>query len=199
MTKNLKTRALVMAVAAAVTAGLLTPALADPPPWAPAHGRRAKQGPKAQPVPAVLIHPRGTAISCDRPMLSANQPLISQILGAALGGAAGTQFGKGDGKLAATAAGTILGFLLGDQVGRSLSAADAACAQQALEEAETGQTVQWRNPDRNISYRMTPTRTYESGSAYCREYTTAATIGEDAKQITGTACRQPDGRWELRP
>ena len=52
MIKTLKVRALVIAVAATVTAELTFPALADPPPWAPAHGRRAKQGPKPEPVPA---------------------------------------------------------------------------------------------------------------------------------------------------
>ena len=32
---------------------------------------------------------------------------------------------------------------------------------------------------------------------YCREYTTEAVVGGRTKQVYGTACRQPDGSWQL--
>ena len=36
------------------------------------------------------------------------------------------------------------------------------------------------------------------GSSYCREYQTTATVGGMAQQSFGTACRQPDGSWQIR-
>ncbi len=45
---------------------------------------------------------------------------------------------------------------------------------------------------------MTPLRTYEpEPGRYCREYQTVVTIGGRAEQAYGTACRQPDGSWQI--
>src|SRR5690606_36055831 len=124
-------------------------AYADPPPWAPAHGWRAKHddghrhqhhrhhrdrdrrdvhvydhydsGPAAYREP--IIVGQGSAYGCDRSLLTGNKTLLAQILGGAGGAVAGAQFGKGTGKLAATAGGTLLGVLVGTEVGRSLDAA----------------------------------------------------------------------------
>jgi hypothetical protein len=37
----------------------------------------------------------------------------------------------------------------------------------------------------------------ERPAAYCREYTTTATIDGKSQQTVGTACQQPDGRWQI--
>jgi len=34
-------------------------------------------------------------------------------------------------------------------------------------------------------------------SAYCREYTSTATVGGRPVETYGTACRQPDGSWKI--
>ena len=96
-----------------------------------------------------------------------------------------------------TAGGTLLGVLVGTEVGRSLDAADAACAQHAMEFAQTGQPVVWNNPDAGAQYSMVPTRTYESTGTYCREYTTRAQVGGRTQEAYGAACRQPDGSWRI--
>ncbi|HIF11376.1 MAG TPA: hypothetical protein EYQ81_17055 [Sneathiellales bacterium] len=45
---------------------------------------------------------------------------------------------------------------------------------------------------------MIPTRTYETNyGRYCREYTSTANINGHSEKTYGTACRQPDGAWQL--
>lgn len=213
-----------VAAAAAVlmiTAAPVTMAYADPPPWAPAHGWRAKHehrhkyrdrhrevhvyhhydrpnryaGPTYYDQPVIVT--QGASYGCDRSMLTGNKTLLSQILGGAGGAVVGAQFGKGNGKLAATAGGALLGVLLGTEIGGSLDAADAACANQTLELADTGRPVVWNNPDAGAQYTMTPTRTYEASGTFCREYTMRARVGGRSQEAYGTACRQPDGSWRI--
>ena len=75
---------------------------------------------------------------------------------------------------------------------------DQNCVGQALERAETGQTVAWINPETSTRYQVTPIRTYQdSRNRYCREYTTRGTIDGRVEQLYGTACRQPDGSWQI--
>jgi surface antigen len=199
-----------VAVAFAATPG--ADAFAGPPPWAPAHGWRAKHDHKPKRhrdsrVPFVypktvvqqppVIVTRGANFACDRSLLTGNMTLLAQLLGGAGGAVAGAQFGKGNGQLAATAGGALLGLLVGTGVGASLDAADAACAQQALETLDTGRAVAWRNPDAGTHYTMVPTRTYQASGTYCREYTTRAAVGSRSQEVYGTACRLPDGSWRI--
>ena len=124
------------------------------------------------------------------------------ILGGIGGAVAGAQFGKGTGRLAAVAAGTILGALIGSEVGSSLDKADqqalASTTQSTLETAPTGTSSTWRNPDSGHYGTVTPTNTYQSSSGqYCREFTQTVNIGGRSEEAYGTACRQPDGTWQI--
>ena len=195
--------------------GTLSPAaFAEPPSWAPAHGWRAKQGhqhghhhkskrkyevEREYEYADAYGDRRRAPISGDGGgFLRCNRELAGQVVGGALGAAVGSQFGKGDGQLVATGAGALIGVLLGGEIGRSLDAQDRACVGRTLETVPTGQTVAWRNPDTGADYRTTPRRTYQTdGGRYCREYTTSATVGGRQQQVYGTACRQPDGSWEI--
>jgi len=67
--------------------------------------------------------------------------------------------------------------------------------QQVLESSPTGSTVAWNNPDTDVDYSVTPTRTYESDSGPCRDYTTEVVIEGRAEIVHGTACRSDDGSW----
>ncbi len=160
-------------------------AFADPPPWAPAHGYRAQYQ-----YPDIDI---GT---CNR-SLSSSQ-LVGGALGAIVGGLLGSKVGKGKGKLAATAAGTLLGALAGASIAQSMDTADNECMRKALDGAPDQREVPWRNPDANAQYKVTPVKSYENRAGrYCREYITEAVIGGRTEKVYGTACRQPDGAWEL--
>jgi surface antigen len=124
------------------------------------------------------------------------------LIGAGLGGLAGSQIGSGTGQLAAVGAGVLLGGLLGSEIGRSLDKADQAYAgqtyQNALETAPTGQTQSWVNPDSGNQGSYTPVRTYQTGTGeYCREFQQTITIGGQTESAYGTACRQPDGSWQI--
>lgn len=67
----------------------------------------------------------------------------------------------------------------------------------ALETTRTGVASEWQNPDTGHYYRMEPTHTYETAEGPCREYTMDAQIGGRTEQVYGTACRQPDGSWQI--
>ena len=126
---------------------------------------------------------------------------VGGLGGAALGGFLGSQFGSGTGQLAFTAAGAVLGGLAGSEIGRSLDENDrreAARANQLAQRAPIGQTIAWNNPDSGNYGSVTPTRdgTTSSG-AYCREFQQTVTVGGRAQSGYGTACRQPDGSWEV--
>jgi surface antigen len=127
---------------------------------------------------------------------------VGALAGAGAGGLLGAQVGHGKGQLAATAAGTLLGAFLGSEVGKSLDHADQLYASrasyQALEYAPSGTETTWQNPDSGHSGSVTPTRTYESTTGqYCREFQQQAAIGGQVQDVYGTACRQPDGQWQL--
>jgi len=170
-----------------------TLAAAEPPPWAPAHGWRAKQGHERV---------RHDARRIDVPdYLSGgrcNREELGRILGGAAGAAAGSQIGSGDGQIAAVIGGAILGVLIGGDVGRTLDEADEACTGAALEHLADGQSVAWRDPNDGARYQVTPTQSYQrEDGRYCREYQAQARIGGEARETYGTACRQPDGGWKL--
>ena len=127
---------------------------------------------------------------------------VGTLLGAGLGGLAGSQIGSGSGQLAAIAGGTLLGAFLGKEIGSSLDSADEAAAnqtaQRSLETGPTGATSTWSNPDSGNSGTITPTRTYQAASGeYCREYQQTVTVGGQNESAYGTACRQPDGSWQV--
>ncbi|MCE2510047.1 MAG: hypothetical protein J4G10_03580 [Alphaproteobacteria bacterium] len=123
------------------------------------------------------------------------------LLGAGLGALAGSQVGKGRGKLVAVALGTLIGAGFGSSVGRSLDRADqlylTRTSTTAFEFNQTGMTSTWSNPDSGNYGSVTPTRTYQSQGRYCREYQQSVTVGGNTEQAYGTACRQPDGNWEI--
>lgn len=120
---------------------------------------------------------------------------VGTVVGAGSGAFIGSQIGGGDGKLAAVAIGTLLGAYLGSSIGQSLDELDQYKIQQILESSSTGTTVAWKNPDSNIDYSVTPTKTYESTLGPCRDYTTEAVISGKAEIVHGTACRENDGAW----
>jgi surface antigen len=141
--------------------------------------------------------------SCDRSLLSgvfstSTENIVGSALGAAAGGLLGSQFGKGSGKTTMTIAGVLAGALAGGAIGRSMEPVDQACVSRTLENTPTGQTVAWQNPDSQSSYWVTPTKTYQSGGAPCREYVTDAVIDGRREKVYGTACRQADGSWRVQ-
>lgn len=125
-------------------------------------------------------------------------------LGGALGAAAGGLIASAAGGDSAMIAGAVLlGGLLGGATGNALDQRDKSLALQraqlSLESSPSGQTSTWQNPDSGNRGSFTPTRTYQTHTGrYCREYTQTVWIGGQPQQSYGTACRQPDGSWEVQ-
>lgn len=127
---------------------------------------------------------------------------VGTLGGAVIGGVLGSKVGKGTGRGIAIGAGTLLGAYLGSETGKSLDRADMnyynKTSQRALETAQPGETLPWSNPQTGNRGTVTPKQYYKEDSGrYCREYQQTVTVGGKQSQGYGTACRQPDGSWEI--
>ncbi|MBO6678511.1 RT0821/Lpp0805 family surface protein [Parvibaculum sp.] len=144
--------------------------------------------------------------ACDQSMYGGgggiNKQTVGTVGGAVAGGLAGSQIGSGSGQLWATGAGVLLGAFLGGEIGKSLDRADRQAMGQttynALEHNPSGQTSRWQNPDSGHYGTVTPQATYQQGGYNCREYTQTVYIDGRSEQAHGTACRQPDGSWQIQ-
>ncbi|MDJ0806402.1 MAG: RT0821/Lpp0805 family surface protein [Gammaproteobacteria bacterium] len=197
-----------------LSALLSNPVLAAPPHWAPAYGR---QGHHHHPPPRhyarhhddrhhhdryrrhdILPWLGGVAVAGYLVGNRCNREAVGSVLGGVLGGLAGSNVGRGDGRRAASIAGALIGILVGRSIGRHMDRADQYCTGQTLEYARDRQSIHWYNPDEGTSYEVTPLNHYRSREGrYCREYATQAIIGGRSQQTFGTACRQPDGSWQI--
>lgn len=142
-----------------------------------------------------------TLTGCVSDQLS-NKQTWGTLLGAGGGALAGSQIGSGKGQLAAVAVGTLAGAFLGGEVGKSLDRADRLAlertTQDTLETAPSGRPMRWSNPDSGHSGTVVAEPAYKgSGGRYCREYQQTVLIGGEAQSAYGTACRQPDGSWQI--
>ncbi len=71
-------------------------------------------------------------------------------------------------------------------------------AQITATSAPIGQTIRWN--ESGLKGNVTATREGTSSSGrYCREFRQAVTVGGKVEETYGTACRQPDGAWEIIP
>lgn len=124
--------------------------------------------------------------------------LLGTLFGGAVGGIAGSQIGDGSGRTAAIIGGTVIGAIFGNSLGRNVSPYDHVHAANVFEVAPAQQTVAWQNPDNGVAYQVTPLRTYQLNTGqYCREYQATATVGGRPQATYGTACRTPDGDWQI--
>jgi surface antigen len=195
------------AAIAAIVAGTAPPVSADPPPWAPAYGYRAKHDDehkekykhKRKRDNDDDQYARAYVPPFDIGLGRCNRDVLGGLIGGASGGAIGSTIGKGDGRTAAIIGGAIIGIIVGGSIGRSMDAVDQNCVGQALEHAPDGSTIVWQNPQGGAQYQVVPTRTVQaSDGRYCREYTTTAVVAGNTQRVYGRACRQPDGSWQIQ-
>ena len=119
------------------------------------------------------------------------------VIGALAGGLIGSRFGAGGGKVAAVIAGTMIGGFLGNQVGKGM---DEQARQQAYQaqynSVASGQASNWRAPSGPSGY-VEPGPVYSESGRVCRQYTHTIVIDGRQERGVGTACRAPDGRWDI--
>jgi hypothetical protein len=63
--------------------------------------------------------------------------------------------------------------------------------------AQVLETVPTGTPGNVAGQVTTPTRTWQNGQTWCREYTTNARIEGRQQVMVGTACRDPGGAWRI--
>lgn len=187
---------------AALITGLASPALAEPPPWAPAHGyyknkhkdkyrdHDDRYGAEIEYHSADLPPP---PLQCQH-----SGAQTGAVIGGILGGVLGSNIGKGNGKTLATIAGTLFGAYVGRSVGADMDAGDRRCAGETFDMAQDNQPVEWTNPDTQQSYSVTPQSSYQDQSGqYCRKYTSEVVIDGRRQSREGTACKQASGEWRI--
>ena len=130
--------------------------------------------------------------------MKTNNEDAGTLAGGVIGGLVGSRFGGGSGQVVATGAGALLGAYLGGQIGKTMDTQDKMRMQRALETSKTGQVVKWTNPDSGNRYTVKPTKTYYDSSRPCRTFQTTAYINGKKEVINGKACRDGQGRWQMR-
>lgn len=66
-----------------------------------------------------------------------------------------------------------------------------------LEHAGDGETVIWRNPDTQVTYRIHPLASFRTGDRTCRTFTIRRTADSSVRESYRTACQQADGAWSI--
>lgn len=120
---------LALAIAATTMAVTATPAMADPPPWAPAHGKRAKEH-AIYDSRGYYIEPRRITRSSrvwrgdnGRYYCKRDNGTTGLVIGAGVGALAGHELaGRGDKTL-----GAILGAAAGGLLGREIDRGELKC------------------------------------------------------------------------
>lgn len=110
--------------------------------------------------------------------------------GAVGGGLVGGAIGGTSGALIGAALGGAVGYGIGHQMDRE----DQRRMAFAL---EANRQQQWTNAQGN-RYQMRPTGTFYDDGRECRRFTMLAEVDGQPEQMNGTACRQPDGSWDMQ-
>lgn len=122
---------------------------------------------------------------------------VGTVSGAVLGGLVGSAFGAGAGKAAAIAGGALIGGFLGNQIGKSLDQEAQSRAYSAQASAlNSGQRSDWNAPSGAYGY-VEPGPVYYEAQSQCRRYTHTIYINGRPQAGQGTACRNPDGTWQI--
>lgn len=124
---------------------------------------------------------------------------MGTLAGGVAGGLLGSQFGRGGGQLLAIGAGTLAGAYIGNKLGQNMDETDKLKMNKTFETNQVGQPAYWQNSHTGASYTVTPTQNVTvDGNQYCREYRSTAVVAGKKQQVYGTACRQPDGSWQIQ-
>jgi surface antigen len=168
------------------------PVLADPPPWAPAHGWRRKQGEQ-------YVGYTGSRWDRDYGIIGGrcDSQAIGAAAGAVVGGVIGSRVGEGEYRGVATVIGAVIGSVIGARVAASMDESDRACIGHSLELAGNNTPVNWVNPATRVTYVLTPVGGYKQDGRVCREFTLRASNGRDKDSGRAFACQMRDGTWQL--
>lgn len=118
--------------------------------------------------------------------------------GALTGAATGTAAGAAIGDTEAAVIGGLLGTIVGHEIGYRMQREDRQRTRDVLEHNQTGQSSDWVNPDTGRRYAVTPRVTYRGARQRpCREFVIEWGTGPSARKSVESACRRPDGTWQI--
>lgn len=185
-----KSRFLAVALTALLAAA---PVLADPPPWAPAHGWRKKNDPN-------YVGYTGKRWERDYGVLEGrcNTAAVGAVLGGVTGAVIGARTSNPQDRPIAIVLGTAIGAVIGAKIGEEIDDRDRACMGHALELAGEKKTVVWTNKSTGVTYRLTPTRNVGTRREPCREFKTVLSAARKRDALSGVACRRGNGEWVIR-
>ncbi|MGB5133179.1 MAG: glycine zipper 2TM domain-containing protein [Steroidobacteraceae bacterium] len=167
-------------------------ALADPPPFAPAHGWRAKHDP-------YYVGYTGRHWNDDYGISQGHcdRDRVGTVLGAVVGGAVGSQVGSDDNRLISILVGATIGAIIGHEIGDNMDDRDRACFGHSLELLGDGRRVRWDGARGGVYYMLTPEGRFERDDRACRRFTLVQSSG--GRKITrhGSACRYGEGEWRM--
>jgi len=163
----------------------------DPPPWAPAHGKRKKGDPYTGYSGKKWDRQYGVIDG------RCNREAVGAVIGAAAGGAVGAQVGKGENRQIAILVGTVAGAAIGAKIGRDIDQTDRACIGHALELAGDNKRVTWKSANERTTYLLTPVRGFEEKGVNCREFDLRVTSGDRKETSRAKACPGGDGTWRI--
>jgi surface antigen len=98
----------------------------------------------------------------------------------------------------------LVASLASSDLARMLDPADRQkikdVTQQTLETSVSGQVVGWHNPFSRNGGTIVAARAFNNAAGeWCRGIEQSITVVRETRHGTGTACRRPDGRWEIQP
>jgi len=178
-------------VGGALAAAVPLNSYGDPPPWAPAHGKR-KQGDPYTGYTGKKWDKHYGVING-----RCNREAVGAAIGAVAGGAVGSQVGKGENRQIAILVGTVAGAAIGAKIGRDIDQTDRACIGHALELAGDKKRVTWKSANERTTYLLTPVRGFEEKGVNCREFDLRVTSGDRKETSRAKACPGGDGTWRI--
>jgi len=127
---------------------------------------------------------------------------IGTVLGGIVGAVAGSKVGGGTGRGITTVLGATLGAMWGQDIAKGMSDTDKIFSERTtndtLEYGKPGEQATWSNPDSGNSGTVTADEPYTNDDGQgCRQFETTVNVEGDARTVTGTACRNADGAWQI--
>jgi surface antigen len=122
-------------------------------------------------------------------------------MGAAGGAASGALIGQAIGhNTEATLIGAAIGTMLGYMVGNEMDKYDREQLNHVYERGVSGQSNAWHNPDNGNQFRVTPQPAYSNPVTHqpCRQAEINSVIDGTPQTAYTTACRDNNGRWQLK-
>jgi len=168
------------------------PALADPPPYAPAHGWRAKHDP-------YYVGFTGRHWNDDYGIRQGrcDRDRVGTVLGAVVGGTVGSAVGSDDNRLIAILAGAAIGAIIGHEIGENMDDHDRACIGHSLELLGDGRRVRWDGARAGIYFTLTPEGRFDRDDRVCRRFALVQNSGGHKITKHGSACRYGEGEWRM--